>query len=218
MILHYHPLSSFCHKALVALYEKGIRFEPRLVDLSDDEQSAALRAIWPMRKFPVLEDAGRVVAEASVIVEYLDLYAGGPKLIPGDADGMIEARLLDRVFDNYVHLPMQKVVADHMRPASAKDPAGTGEARETIRTAYGLLEDRLGNREWAAGPVFTLADCAGLPSLFYARVAVPMHDFPALATYFERLLGRPSVRRVLEEAKPYFRFFPLNDRLEARFK
>lgn len=218
MILHYHPLSSFCHKALIALYEKGAAFEPKLVDLSDEAQAAALRAIWPMRKFPVLEDAGRIVPEASVVIDYLDAFHGGSPLVPAEPDAMIETRLLDRVFDNYVHLPMQKVMLDLLKPAEAKDPGGVEEARRTIRTAYGLLDVRLAGRHWAAGEAFTLADCAAAPALFYARVAVPADDHPTLAAYFERLIARPSVARVLDEARPWFRFFPMIDRLEARFR
>ena len=217
MILHYHPLSSFCHKALIALDEKGVAFTPHLVDLSDEAQAAALRALWPMRKFPVLEHDGRIVPETSTIVDYLDVLGGAP-LVPADPDAMIETRLLDRIFDNYVHLPMQKLMLDLLKPAGMKGPAGVEEAGRTIRTAYGLLEARLAGRSWAAGEAFTLADCAAAPSLFYARVAVPLDGHPTLAAYFERLVARPSVARVLDEARPWFRMFPMVDRLEARFR
>jgi len=52
--LYFHPLASFCHKALIALYENGIPFEPIIVDLRDEVSSAAFRAISPMAKMPVL--------------------------------------------------------------------------------------------------------------------------------------------------------------------
>ena len=76
--LYYHPLSSFCHKALIALYEGGVPFEPVAVDLSNEESSAPLRALWPVAKFPVLRDEarGQTVAEATVIIEYLDAHYG----------------------------------------------------------------------------------------------------------------------------------------------
>jgi glutathione S-transferase len=51
--LYCHPLASFCHKALIALYENDVAFEPVMVDLSDETSRAAFRAVWPMAKMPV---------------------------------------------------------------------------------------------------------------------------------------------------------------------
>jgi|SRR5579875_466169 len=87
--LYYHPLSSYRHKALVALYEHGVFFEPVFIDLGDAQSSAKLRAPWPVGKFPVLRDEARAhtVAETAVIVEYLDAYYPGPaRLVPSDPD------------------------------------------------------------------------------------------------------------------------------------
>jgi glutathione S-transferase len=64
---------------------------------------------------------------------------------------------------------------------------------------------------WATGETFTLADCAALPALFYADYAVKLDAWPALRAYLDRLKARPSVARVLAEAKPYFQYFPLKD-------
>ena len=63
LVLYFHPLSSYCHKALIALYENGTPFTPHQVDLMDAVQSAAFKQIWPMGKFPVLRDGDRVVPE-----------------------------------------------------------------------------------------------------------------------------------------------------------
>src|SRR3954463_6559521 len=57
--LYYHPLSSFCQKALIALYEREVPFEGVIVDLSDAAQRAALEAVWPIGKFPVRRAGGR---------------------------------------------------------------------------------------------------------------------------------------------------------------
>ena len=71
LTLYFHPLSSYCHKALIALYENGTPFTPHQVDLMDAAQSAAFKQIWPMGKFPVLRDGDRVVPESTTIIEYL---------------------------------------------------------------------------------------------------------------------------------------------------
>ena len=210
LTLHYHPLSSYCHKVLVALYENGTPFTPRLVDLGDPAQAAALRALWPMRKFPVLEDAarGQVVAESTPIIEYLDLhYAGHASLVPSHPEMAFEARRWDRFFDLYVHDPMQKIVGDRLRPEGQQDAFGVARSRETLATAYGVIEAHIAGKEWAIGDAFTLADCAASPALYYANLVQAIEQ-PHLLAYCARLQARPSYARTLEEARPYFHMFP----------
>ena len=221
LVLYYHPLASYCHKVLVALYENGIDFEPRFVDLSDPESSAELLAAWPVGKFPVIKDSLRNVSvpETSVIIEYLDQFRPGPvRFIPSDPDAAREARLWDRFFDLYVSTPMQKIVGDRLRPADATDDYGVVEARANLDGAYDLLEQRLQGRQWAAGDTFTMADCSAAPALFYAECVHPFTtNYPTIAAYFDRLVSRPSVARVLDEARPYFQFFPFRDAIPPRF-
>jgi glutathione S-transferase len=221
LTLYYHPLASFCHKVLIALYENETPFEARIVDLADPGSSAEMLAHWPVGKIPVLRDHGRgqTVPETSVIVEYLAHHHPGPvPLLPAEPERALAARLWDRFFDLYVGTPMSKIVTDRLRPAGRGDPAGVEEAMATLARAYDLVEDRLVPGAWAAGDGFTLADCAAAPALFYADIVRPFRDtHPRLAAYQDRLLARPSVARTLAEARPYFPLFPLRDRIPARF-
>lgn len=213
LTLYFHPLSSFCHKALIALYEAGTPFEPVVVDLGDPASRAAFAAVWPMAKMPVLRDAARdcTVAESSVVVEYLDAhYPGSVRLIPADADGAWRTRMWDRFHDCYVQEPMQRIVGDALRPEGKGDAFGVEQARAALERAYSVLEDELAGKQWACGAGFGLADCSAAPALFYADTVVPIGDaFPALRAYLARLKARPSFARVLTEAQPYFPMFPL---------
>jgi glutathione S-transferase len=211
LILYYHPLSSFCWKALIALYDAEVVFEPRIVDLGDETSRAAFLAVWPMGKFPVLGDSGRriTVPESSIVIEYLAQYhPGAAALIPADPELALQARLRDRILDNYVHQPMRVVVGNRLRPRGQRDAVGVEQARAQIRRAYDLLESLMTGREWAVGETFTLADCAALPALFYGDKIEPMAAWSNLMGYLERLKARPSVARVLAEAEPYFHLFP----------
>ena len=130
LMLYYHPLSSFCLKVLMALYEHGTEFDQRSVNL-------------------------------------------------GDASG----------------------------------------ERSRIATAYDMIDRQLASRTWVAGQGFSMADCAATPALFYASTLVPFPDgMGHLKAYFERLMERPSVRRVIEEAKPFFAFYPFADAIPERFQ
>ncbi len=210
--LYYHPLASFCWKALIALYETGTPFEPIVVDLTDPTSRAAFLKVWPMGKFPVLRDdaAGRTIPESSIIIEYLaQHHPGGTQLVPADADEAREVRLRDRFHDLYVQEPMQKIVGDRLRPADQKDPYGVAQAAAQLTTSYGIIDREMATRTWATGHSFTMADCAAGPALFYANKVVPLgDDHRNVAAYLGRLTERPSFARVIVEAQPYFKLFP----------
>jgi glutathione S-transferase len=212
LTLYYHPLASFCWKALLPLYENGTPFKPHLVDLGDAEAAAAFKAIWPIRKFPVLRDdaKNRTVAESTTIIEYLaQHYPGRTGLVPSNADQAREVRFTDRLYDLYVHMPMQKIMTDRLRPAGKNDPHGVEEAKATLQTALGIIEKDMATRTWATGETFTMADCAAAPALFYGNMAVPFTDtHKNVAAYLDRLKQRPAFARVLKEAEPYFKFVP----------
>lgn len=213
LTLYYHPLASFCWKSLIALHEADVAFEPRQVNLGDPAERAAFEAIWPLAKFPVLRDdaRGKIVPESSVIIEYLArTVPAAASLLPSDPDLAMQTRLVDRLFDSYVHLPMQQVVAERMRPDGQHDPFGAEQARGQIRAGYKLLAPMIVG-PWAMGETFTLADCSALPALFYADYAVSLADWPELAAYLGRLKTRASVARVLAAAEPFFQYFPLKD-------
>jgi glutathione S-transferase len=210
--LYYHPLSSFCWKALIALYENDTPFTPVMVDLGNADERAALLKLWPIGKFPVLRDdaTDRTIPETSIIIEYLDhQYPGRTRFIPADTDLARQTRLRDRFYDLYVHLPMQKVVGDRLRPEADRDRYGVDEAKARIESCYGMIDKEMAARTWAMGEAFTLADCAAAPALFYGSMVVPFGDTRKnVAAYFERLKARPSFARVLKEAEPYFAMFP----------
>ena len=211
LTLHFHPLASFCWKALIALYENDTPFRPNEVNLGDPTERAALLKLWPIGKFPVLSDDARkeTVPESTVIIEYLDRHYPGPtRFLSADPDVALKTRLRDRFFDLYVHLPMQKIVGDRLRPAGAKDPHGVAEARAQLRTSYAMIETQMAGGGWAMGGDFSLADCAASPSLFYGNQVEPFSEFKNVSAYLERLKARPSFARVLKEAEPYFQFFP----------
>ncbi|HEX5684462.1 MAG TPA: glutathione S-transferase family protein [Ideonella sp.] len=209
--LYYHPFSSYSQKALVALYENAIPFEPQSLDGPDSPASRRLAELWPMKRFPVLVDGERTILEASCIVEYLALHRPGPvRLIPEDPDEALEARMLDRFFDNYISTPQQKIVFNALRPAAARDAYGEQEARDMLDTAYAWLNERMAGREWAVGDRFSLADCGAAPFLFYADWTHAIGDaYPHVKAYRRRLLARPSFARAVDEARPYRPYFPL---------
>ena len=159
--LYSHPFSSYSQKVLIALYENETPFEYR--NLEEPAANAELAALWPLKRFPVLVDRDRTIVEATTIIEYLQIHhPGRVRLIP-DGDAGVEVRMLDRVFDNYVMTPMQKIVGNQLRPEADRDAYGVLDARRLLEKTYAWLDERLAQRAWASGDDFTLADCAAAP-------------------------------------------------------
>ena len=218
MLLYAHPFSSFAQKVLIAFWEKGIEFEYR--NLETPGATDELRKIWPLGRFPVLVDKGRVLPESSIIIEYLDRTHPEPvRLIPEDPAAALHVRLLDRLFDLEVNRVMQMAVAEALRGERAdRQKEAIETAGKALDVTYGWLEGQLRGQlhgqsdehTWAAGQDFSMADCAAAPALFYADWVHRIGEaFPTLRAYRARLLQRPSVARAVEEGRPYRCYFPL---------
>lgn len=210
MELFGHPFSSCTQKATIALYETQTPFNFRMLDPEHPDNEAEFAKLAPLGKFPLLLDNGLVIEETTIIIEHLAQHlAPDAGLIPANADDARHVRLFDRICDFYVMTPMQRIVADFMRPAEDRDPTGVAGEKATLDKAYRWLEERLEAGEWATGRTFTLADCSAAPALFYADWIYPIPgSLPLLKAYRARLLAHPSVARAVDEGRPYRSFFP----------
>jgi glutathione S-transferase len=205
-ILYSHPFSSYCQKAKTALYEKGLAFEEKLLDNSEPV-AGEFAALTPFKRFPILVDDGRTIFEATGIIEYLEArYPETKRLVPADPLVAAEARTWDRLFDNYVGYPQQRLV--YAAIGREHDDGGARWQGE-LDTAYAWLDRHFETREWAVGD-FGIADCAAAPHLLYADWSHPIPEqYGALKAYRARLLARPSYARALDEARPFRHYFPL---------
>ena len=215
--LHGHPFSSYTWKALIPLYANGTPFAFREIDTSVPKFESFTGKAHPSGQFPVLVDGDAVVVEATSIVEHLAVHHPGPApLIPADPAQAVVARMLDRVFDNYVMGNMQRVIAAHFVD---RDDPGAGGLRDEpfapeiaagktgLRRAYAWLERWLGENRLP--PHVSLVTCAAAPALFYADwVERVPGDCPRLAALRAELLALPEVSRCVEDARPYRAYFP----------
>lgn len=202
-----HPFASFAWKAFIAAYERNVSFELCMVDPAHPENSAQIAELSPTGQFPALVDGDRHVTQSNSVIEYLDRFGDAAPMIPEDRDAALGARMMAYIFDSYVSVPVQQIVGEALRPKDQQDPSRVVEAKARLDKAYAWLSRRIGTH-WASGNRFSIADCAAAPALFYADW---VHPIPpgALKDYRARVLQRPSVVRVVDEARPYRSFFPL---------
>jgi glutathione S-transferase len=208
--LYAHPFSSYCQKVLTALYESGTPFTLKMLSSGAPENGREFATLWPIQHMPLLRDGDLSVMESTIIIEHLHLFHPGQvQLVPDDPKKALKTRFMDRVFDNYVMTPVQRIVFDRIRPPEARDAHGVADAKARLDTAYAWLDHEIVKHNWAAGDVFSMADCAAAPSLFYADWVHPIPpQHGRLRAYRERLLGRPSFARCVDDARPYRHLFP----------
>lgn len=211
LALYGHPFSSYTQKVLIALYENSSAFEFRTVGPDTPDFVNDWLRKWPLRKFPVLVDGQRTIAESSIIIEYLDQKHPGPiRLLPVDAETALQVRFLDRFFDLHVMDAMQVAVDAALKRIPVKSEEGLAIAKERLERAYAWLNVHLAGKVWAAGDKFSMADCAAAPALFYADWVYQISsDLPVLRDYRSRLLARPSFARAVDEARTFRSLFPL---------
>ena len=209
-----HPFAAFYWKAAIALYERDVPFEFLMVDPEHPGNAEAVSRLSPTGQFPVLVDGDRTVIESGAIIEYLDLHYGdAPPMVPTDPRVAIEARQMDGIFDDYVMAPLSRMVFAVLRDADKRDPHVEPEVKATLDKSYAWLNRWMAGRKWAANDTFGIADCAAAPALFYAHWGFPIPaSHTVLRDYRKRLLARPSIARVVDEARPWRENFPLKGR------
>jgi glutathione S-transferase len=198
LVLYEHPFALYCQKVLVALNELGVAYD--VLEEQRDFDRADLAKLWPPASIPVLRDGDRIIGETSIIIEYV----AGDQLVPS-----LEARMWDRVCDQYVSDAVQAIVLETIDERF--DERATGRAQGRLDVAYGMLESQLADREFLAGETVTIADCAAAPGLFYALAIHPWQEssHPRLTEYYRALAHRPSFAKVIADARPYRHLFPL---------
>jgi glutathione S-transferase len=198
LTLYEHPFALYCQKVLIALDELGIEYD--VLEEQRDFDRADLAELWPPASIPVLRDGEEVVGETSIIIEHV----AGARLVPS-----LEARLWDRICDQYVSNAVQAIVADTIEQRF--DDRVVRRARDQLEMAYGMLETQLAAHEFLAGDTFTIADCAAAPGLFYALAIHPWDEggHPHLTRYYRTLAQRRAFAKVIANARPYRELFPL---------
>jgi glutathione S-transferase len=147
-------LSPYASRVMIAARFKGIDLALEAPD--GGPRGAALLALSPIGKIPVLVDGPLVLPESDVILAYLEDRFPNPTLFPGDAAQRANIRLLSRLMDTYSAPSFGPFVENN-------DPAAIATAMGRIDQALGFIDHFRIDGEFASGPAFSAADCALIP-------------------------------------------------------
>ena len=204
MKLYYNPLSTYSQKVMIAFNEKGIAYEPQLVDMMSAESRAAFEKVYPLGKVPFLKPSEDwQVPESTSIIEYLeDKFPNTPRLIPpSGGDAARQVRFMDRMADLYLNDPVGELLFQKLG-FRTQDNDKAARARKHITFSFEHYDKRLAKQPWLCGEAFTMADCAAIPALYYAQTVMPFDAYPNIVAYWQRALKRPSVVKVKAEFEP----------------
>ncbi|GLS20048.1 glutathione S-transferase [Labrys miyagiensis] len=198
-----HHLCPYVQRAAIALLEKGVPFRRRMVDLAHKPEW--FQALSPLGKVPLLlvEAPGlnqAVLFESSVICEYIEETAAGPKLHLTDA--------LERARHRAWMEFGSAILGDVWLLETARDQDGYEEARRKIAAKFGRIEEVLGEGPFFAGSGFSLVDAVFAPIFRYFDLfdslagAAPFADLPRVTAWRRVLAGRPSVKAAVDADYP----------------
>lgn len=206
LVLCGSPISNYYNKVKLALLEKQVPFEERLVGTGSSDP--AVLAASPLAKIPyALTDEGPL-CESQSLLEYIEARWPEPPLLPGDPYHAAKVRELIAFADLHVELTARRLYHAAFQK-EAIEPATAEAVRRDLARHLGAFRTLASFAPYAAGATFTMADCAvfasfGVVSL--ATRAVYGVDLVAAAgidwkAYAAVMAERPSVQRMLADRK-----------------
>jgi len=198
--LHYHPLSTYSRRVLIALIEKQISYEPLFVDMAARKhKDPAYLALNPYARVPTIEEDGFVLYESTAILDYLEATHPTPALAPPDPRSRALVDMHMKLCDLQMTRPWAAIVfPKRFLPKERWNESAMAEARAEVEKHLATVARQLGGRQYLVGDQFSLADLCYLPFLEFLPLA-EIEPPPAVAAWAERLLARPSALKTKPE-------------------
>jgi len=191
--LHYHPLSTYSRRVLMAFAEKQIPHDLVVVDMAARRhREQPYLSLNPYGRVPTLEEDGFVLFESTAILNYLEATRPTPPLVPADARSRalvnMHMKLCDLQFTRHAGTI---VFPKRFLPKEKWNTAVMAEAKTEIEKHLAIIDKQLAGKTYLVAEQFSLADLCYTPFLEFLplmEIAPPS----TVAAWSERLLARPS--------------------------
>ncbi|MEQ8969461.1 MAG: glutathione S-transferase family protein [Coleofasciculus sp. C1-SOL-03] len=187
LTFYYHPLSPIARRVWIALLEKGIPFEPVIVNLNGEQFQPEFLSLNPFHHVPVLVDGELRILESLAILDYLEAKYPSRSLLPQTPEAIAQMRMVQMVTTNELtpKLPGLAIASDSSEPNAA--------TVEQIATVLNFLTQQLGELAYFGGNDLSLADItAGTAFPLLTRLGIELQGHPAIAAWYKRITARPS--------------------------
>jgi glutathione S-transferase len=204
--------SPFPTRVRLCLYAKGLDCE--IIEPpgfhATPESKGDYMLINPIGRVPTLiTDDGRALPESEVICEYLEDAYPDPPLLPPDAWGRSQVRLISRLCDFYLVMAMRPLFDALGKARRSWNQPAIDRGLAAIETALGYIEHHIGDGPYAVGDRLTWADGALVPQLMLSYdwapalfdSPSPLGQHPKLARYWAAAEREPILSRLLRETR-----------------
>ena len=208
------PLSPFVRKAVIVAAEKNLEYEydPRPSPLGWPE---GFEEINPLKRIPALlpdaENTGFSINDSSAICGYFEKLQPEPALYPSAAEAYGRALWIEEVADtdlaNKIGMTVFRPVFFNLVSGKAADidaaKAGFAKLGDVLLP---YLEKQLGEADYFAGDMFSIADiaiCTQLLNLDLVGFSVPADLYPHLRAHYERCIARPSIAACKQQGEKF---------------
>src|SRR6516162_5729175 len=191
--LHYHPLSTYSRRVLIAFAEKKIPHELVVVDMAARRhREEPYLSLNPYGRVPTLEEDGFVLFESTAILNYLEATRPTPPLVPADVRGRALVDMHMKLCDLQLTRQAGTIVfPKRFLPKERWNNAAMADAKKDIEKHLAILDKHLQGKTFLVAEQFSLADVCYVPFLEFLPL---MEIVPpsAVAAWSQNLLARPS--------------------------
>ncbi|RMX07807.1 glutathione S-transferase [Corticibacter populi] len=197
MVLYSGTTCPFSHRCRFVLFEKGMDFEIRDVDLFNKPEEISV--MNPYGQVPILVERDLILYESNIINEYIDERFPHPQLMPGDP--------VDRARVRLFLLNFEKELFVHVSTLEDGEAKGKDKARAHIRDRLTQLAPNFVKNKYMLGENFSMLDVAIAPLLWrleHYGIELSRNAAPLLK-YAERLFSRPAYIEALTPSEKVMR-------------
>jgi RNA polymerase-associated protein len=198
MVLYSGTTCPFSQRCRLVLFEKGMDFEIKDVDLFNKPEEISI--MNPYAQVPILVERELTLYESNIINEYIDERFPHPQLMPADPVMRARARLFLFNFERELFVHVQTLENSNNQKAIEK-------ARLQIRDRLSQLAPILLKSKYMLGDDFSMLDVAIAPLLWrldHYEIELPKSAAP-LMKYAERIFSRPAYIEALTPSEKVMR-------------
>ena len=202
MVLYSGTTCPFSHRCRFVLFEKGMDFEIRDVDLYNKPED--INVMNPYGQVPILVERDLILYESNIINEYIDERFPHPQLMPGDPVARARVRLFLFNFEKELFAQVNLLEG---RSGTKSNEKQLEKARSQIRERLTQLAPIFLKNKYMLGDEFSMLDVAVAPLLWrldhygieLSKTAAP------LMKYAERIFSRPAYIEALTPSEKVMR-------------
>ena len=202
MVLYSGTTCPFSQRCRFVLFEKGMDFEIRDVDLYNKPEDISIMNLYG--QVPILVERDLILYESNIINEYIDERFPHPQLMPADPVMRARARLFLFNFERELFVHVQQLERrDHTKDSSKL----MERARQQIRDRLTQLTPIFMKNKFMLGEEFSMLDVAIAPLLWrldHYAIEMPKTAAP-LMKYAERIFSRPAYIEALTPSEKVMR-------------